>query len=277
MLSDTFAFLWSLGETGCIDPAIFRALALRRWETTLRQRVFWQRFDNDWFRHQIAQEQEAINQWRRRWSLYDAKPDNAYFRPYRPSFWNVRDYPHPIEIKWKSGKTSWVDGQYGKPVYPSCVTPFGASHYLAQWFQLKPPAEQRRLETIGRLYRAGLRDLARRDHFSVWIDKNAQRADGRKVKERGPPDVVERLKEWQQRDNEARRKGEKWEVKTTRQLNATNAFLHDWLRRFPDPAKTITEHRSQGLAALPETAKGITNGSKHVVRRPVHRSLQWAG
>ena len=42
-------------------------------------------------------------------------------------------------------------------------------------------------------------------------------------------------------------------------------------------AQTITEHRSQRVAALPETAKGITNGSKHVVRRPVHSSLQRAG
>ncbi len=191
-------------------------------------------WEKDWRKRHLD-----IKVWRIRWSLYDAQPLNAYWRPYRKSFWNVRDYSHPVLLRWKNGKRAWADGQYGKPVHPKpnqlwCDT--AASAYLALWPKLKPPAEQRRLEDCRRLYRIGGRDLARRDRFSVWIDENAQRADGRKARKRGsgPLTVVERLNEWQRRDDEARRKDESWKVKTTRQLNATNAFLHDWLRRYPE-------------------------------------------
>jgi hypothetical protein len=34
-LSDTFAFLWSIGEAGCVHPEIFKDAALKRWEAKL--------------------------------------------------------------------------------------------------------------------------------------------------------------------------------------------------------------------------------------------------
>jgi hypothetical protein len=96
-----------------------------------------------------------------------------------------------------------------------------------------------------------------RQDFSSFWNARSQKHRNKKTK----------LEVWlEERDSNARR--EKY---------AGIACVDDWLRRYPDPAKTITEHRSQRVAALPETAKGITNGPKHVVRRPVHSSLQRAG
>jgi hypothetical protein len=59
-LSDTFAFLWSIGEAGYPHPVIFQDAALKRWETTLRQRVFWQRFDKKWFDTVEAKERKEV-------------------------------------------------------------------------------------------------------------------------------------------------------------------------------------------------------------------------
>jgi hypothetical protein len=102
----------------------------------------------------------------------------------------------------KNGTSIPAWGQHGAP--PTCVSPYGQACYLARQAELKSPTEQHCLKHIGRLYREDVwsrykRDLVQREHFSVWTDRGAKKADGRKSKKQdkdGPLDVVERLDGW---------------------------------------------------------------------------------
>jgi hypothetical protein len=100
-LSDTFAFLWSMGEAGCPHPEVFKDAALKRWETTLRQRVFWQEFVADLNRRDQSKRRGKRLSRQELAKLIERVP--SYHKPYRPSFWNVRDYSRPIRLRLKNG------------------------------------------------------------------------------------------------------------------------------------------------------------------------------
>jgi hypothetical protein len=149
--------LWQIGspkaqwaERSAYQKTI-RHLASQRWDRVLRKRVFWQNLDQAFSWSATEAEQAEI---RGAWFYEHLRSASqwAYFPPYRPTFWNVRDYSERAQVWLKSGKWVWLNRQHGGPVHHIDVTPSRA--ILALWLrrQLMPPARQLLLERVGRLY-----------------------------------------------------------------------------------------------------------------------------
>jgi hypothetical protein len=74
----------------------------------------------------------------------------VYRRPYRPSFWNLREYREATMLRLRSGRYMREDRQHGGYVRNVPITLELAAVYLL-W--VMPPKTQRLLERTGRLYK----------------------------------------------------------------------------------------------------------------------------
>jgi hypothetical protein len=169
-LSDTFTALWlqgtvlggaSLWAIGNPEapwaerPAYQKTLhhlASQRWDSVLRKRVFWQRFDQifRWSVHEAEQREIRLRDY------IESSDQPIYRKPYRPSFWNLRDYREETKLRFRSGSYVRADRQHGGPLRDILATPLATIEsrlalYLLEW--LTPPETQRLLERTIRLYK----------------------------------------------------------------------------------------------------------------------------
>jgi len=179
-LSDTFTFLWLQGtvlrdaplwaigspEALWAERSAYQKtlchLASQRWDRVLRKRVFWQDFDQV-FRWSVNQAEQAEVKLHRGWFYTNLRSASrgSYWKPYRPSFWNLRDYREETTLRLKSGSYVRADRQHGGPVSYILKMPglTAWSHdcdirlSLYALDRQKTAEEQWLLERIGRLSR----------------------------------------------------------------------------------------------------------------------------
>jgi hypothetical protein len=181
----TGAALWATGSPRSpyaeqsAYQRIFRHEAGLAWDQRLRKRVLWQRLIETY--DEQAEEAEkkrpfkiaglvAVWKWalarqhieelpqrsKMVWSDDDEASPRSYLRPYRPGFWNLRDYTQLHRLKLKNGFYELCFRQKAaSPVRYIVVTPELNVFYLRLWRTLLPSATQRCLEQIigRRLYK----------------------------------------------------------------------------------------------------------------------------